>query len=843
MTFLNSIMLFGLFAVAVPVIIHLLNRTKSTTVYWGAMQFLVASMTTRRRRVVVEEILLLVLRCLIVLAVPLALARPFLQGGLVPFAGLVVTLVAGVLLLVGGTVAWTHSKAWKWSLAAGIALVALIVVTLYSWRKSEGNWFGGGVNQDIAVIIDGSASMELSNDGRGNFDRALDSARIIISSAKKGDAVSLVVGAASPVVLVGKPTSDRRELEAALSDKACRLSGGIMSVPETVKAALETLQAGQNPARKIVIITDCQGYGWFAKSDQRWRLAVEKMRKRLPAPEVICLRLPIPKTFRNVTVEDITPSRSVIGTDRPVRIDVKISNNGSLPVKPLQIGLFIDDLQVGRETPSRDIVPGSADMVSFVCKFDSPGRHRLQAKAFCEDNLGSDNQLEKVLDIQASLPVLVVDGDPARAERLNATGLAALALNPAGTASGTEAGRGLFLVEPHVVSFPDLISIRDFDRYRAVILSDVSRLPAVVADRLATYVRGGGGLLVAAGGRTESAFYNDWRTSSGEMFMPAQLTGRKTGKDPGFHFQVKSMLHPALKLVAESEGSDIDSALVNMYWQTQVDANDSKVRTGGLLDSGDPWLIERQCGRGYVVLAATSFESTDSNLSSRRIFVPLLHELVYYLSASAPEGENIRSGTEFALELRDGRNGMTLNDRMVDDMRNGKVFPVEVLTPSNVRKPAQAGMSGACFAISYADTVEPGLYRLILPAGLVSAGSNKVHELPFAVLRQPEEAVMTELAEPDYLLLKKRMQLKVADTVEEAVSVMGASLPGRELWKFIVAAALLGLVAEVLLMRWIAVRRGRHESVQPVFGKVQDETAAAQSRAAAGGWHKEVKQR
>ena len=49
MMFRNLIMLAGLSALAVPIIIHLLNRRQAKLVDWGAMQFLLASLTTRKR--------------------------------------------------------------------------------------------------------------------------------------------------------------------------------------------------------------------------------------------------------------------------------------------------------------------------------------------------------------------------------------------------------------------------------------------------------------------------------------------------------------------------------------------------------------------------------------------------------------------------------------------------------------------------------------------------------------------------------------------------------------------------------------------------------------------------
>ena len=49
MTFLNSILLFGAAAAAIPIIIHILNRRRARVVDWGAMMFLAESVASRNR--------------------------------------------------------------------------------------------------------------------------------------------------------------------------------------------------------------------------------------------------------------------------------------------------------------------------------------------------------------------------------------------------------------------------------------------------------------------------------------------------------------------------------------------------------------------------------------------------------------------------------------------------------------------------------------------------------------------------------------------------------------------------------------------------------------------------
>src|ERR1700683_1027785 len=74
--FLVPLMLFGLAGVAIPPIIHLLNRRRFDVIDWGAMQFLQISETTRRR-LLIEEVLLMLLRMGLIGILVLGLAGPF----------------------------------------------------------------------------------------------------------------------------------------------------------------------------------------------------------------------------------------------------------------------------------------------------------------------------------------------------------------------------------------------------------------------------------------------------------------------------------------------------------------------------------------------------------------------------------------------------------------------------------------------------------------------------------------------------------------------------------------------------------------------------------------------
>ncbi|HRP64091.1 MAG TPA: BatA domain-containing protein, partial [Phycisphaerales bacterium] len=78
----------GAAAMAIPILIHLLSRQRRKPIEWAAMRFLLEAIRKHKRRLQLQQILLLATRCLIVLLLGAALARPILsQAGLLARGG------------------------------------------------------------------------------------------------------------------------------------------------------------------------------------------------------------------------------------------------------------------------------------------------------------------------------------------------------------------------------------------------------------------------------------------------------------------------------------------------------------------------------------------------------------------------------------------------------------------------------------------------------------------------------------------------------------------------------------------------------------------------------------
>ena len=84
-SFLNPFLLWGLAAIAAPIVIHLLLRQKPRSRPWAAMRWLQNALLAAQRKYKLTNLLLLIMRCLIIALLALAVARPHLghwsEGG------------------------------------------------------------------------------------------------------------------------------------------------------------------------------------------------------------------------------------------------------------------------------------------------------------------------------------------------------------------------------------------------------------------------------------------------------------------------------------------------------------------------------------------------------------------------------------------------------------------------------------------------------------------------------------------------------------------------------------------------------------------------------------------
>jgi hypothetical protein len=205
MNFLSPLFLAGLAALAIPVLIHLINREKKVVVQFPSLMFLHKIPYKSVRRQKIRHLLLLVLRCLALALFVAAFARPWFD-------------------------------------------------------RSHATGAGSASARSVVILVDRSYSM-----GYGNrWETALEKAREVVRAINPQDRATIVTFADEPSAAT-EPTSDRTRLENAL--RTTKLSSEGTRYAPAIKLATEIASGSNLPKKDVVLISDFQKAGWAKREE------------------------------------------------------------------------------------------------------------------------------------------------------------------------------------------------------------------------------------------------------------------------------------------------------------------------------------------------------------------------------------------------------------------------------------------------------------------------------------------------------------------------------------------------------------------------------------------------
>ena len=206
MAFLSPFLLLGLGAIAVPVLVHLIQRERKRVIEFPSLMFVqkIPYQSVRRRRI--RHWALLLMRAAAIALIVAAFARPFFPA------------------------------------SAAAALAAT------------------GGSREVVILLDQSASM-----GYGDrWQRAKDEAGRVVDSLGGGDKATLVLFGRNAEENI-RATSDRGRLQAALG--AAQLTAGGTRFGPALKLAESILTRSTLQRKEAVLISDFQKTGWTGSED------------------------------------------------------------------------------------------------------------------------------------------------------------------------------------------------------------------------------------------------------------------------------------------------------------------------------------------------------------------------------------------------------------------------------------------------------------------------------------------------------------------------------------------------------------------------------------------------
>lgn len=199
MSFLNPLFLVGLAAVALPIIVHLVRRTRARRVEFASLMFVrqIPQRTIRRRRL--HNLLLLALRSLAFLLLVLAFARPYFTG------------------------------------SAADEL--------------------GARNRATVILLDTSFSTRY----RGRFDQIKLRAKALVNEASSDEKLALVTFAQASEIQ-SRFTNDKAKLSALIDGTQPGFAA--TNYAQALQSADELMKEAGASERRVVLLSDFQATGW-----------------------------------------------------------------------------------------------------------------------------------------------------------------------------------------------------------------------------------------------------------------------------------------------------------------------------------------------------------------------------------------------------------------------------------------------------------------------------------------------------------------------------------------------------------------------------------------------------
>ncbi|HIL54515.1 MAG TPA: VWA domain-containing protein, partial [Verrucomicrobia bacterium] len=263
-----------------------LNRQKVKRTDWAAMQFLNRNVRVRSRQLRLKDIILLCLRCLAILLLVAALAKP-------------------------------------------------------SWRDGA-SWIPGETRAGVVIGIDASFSMEHGGENTTRFDRALNQVEVISEHIHPGDPVSVILLGGEDEVLIHNMAFDRERFNDLLQEAKATPAGlDLDGVPKRLKVLVEDMEALQ---KEVYFITDVQARDW-RRSSARFQEALADLRN-----DAEVFLVPLPGSPANLAVTDLDLVSGVLRKGTTARYHATVRNCGTEPVSNIEVQCRVEGVQIDTKT-------------------------------------------------------------------------------------------------------------------------------------------------------------------------------------------------------------------------------------------------------------------------------------------------------------------------------------------------------------------------------------------------------------------------------------------------------------------------------------------------------------
>lgn len=593
------------------------------------------------------------------------------------------------------------------------------------------------------ILIDNSFSMTLRDDQGTRFTQAKQAALDIVEMLEENDEAYIIPMTDPKAAINAQPTRNREVLRQLVNGLGLNFRRA--DLDDALRAAATVLDRSQNINRELYIITDAQQSNARGGTDSLKFFTGDTRIYLLPIGANHGL------AGSNLALDSIRVLTSLFERDRPVELRAWVRNYGQRDVENATVSLYIEGNRVAQS--GVEVKAGGNAVVELSAPPKRSGlvSGHIQVEG---DDFDSDNKRWFGFPVVERMRVAIV-GTPENTAPLG------LLFGLYGTTLTADRAAG--------------IGGLDLGAYSTIILADAPVTPAD-ARRLGQFVEEGGGVVIYAGPSTNRDAFN---TGLG-VSLGIGLGTPVTATDPSapLTFAAVEKEHPMFSGVFDpaNPGNMVESPELTTV--LPASGGETLIR----LTNGSAFMSEFRRGRGRVVYVGAPPSGAWGSLATRGIFVPIALRSALYVGATSDPFPQGTVGEAITVPLAAAQ----LPEQ------------VRVTGPNNLEQfvPVRKYPSGASIQVDNA--TEPGIYRvdaagkeLTLFAANMGSGESDLTPMTEEALQQ---AIGVRMTNPANL-----RQLQSSGSNFGAAII--ESRFGLELWKYMLALALLCAFAEMFVGR------------------------------------------
>lgn len=606
MGFLNAVLLLGAIAFLVPLVIHLLNRSRFQTVDWGAMHLLESVALQNAKKIQWQALLLLLVRCAIPILLALAMARPILDRFQIAASG-------------------------------GPSATALVIDDSYSMQAPAARSTDPASPETLWQIAQRSVKQVAEGLGRSDS-RHL---RPLRPSAEPQTMASHT----DPRPIVGQV-------------QRMAPNQGPIDPLAAMQQSLDLLEKSSQPVRRVVIWSDFQKQDWQAIGSDSMASVRQRAESMVVRPEFHWIPLSTATPVANLQVMFDTESTEVSLLGEPLELRVTVANQAAEPASQVPVRLQLDGMDMA--TKRIDVAASSSAQLAFAIAIDREGAHSVRVSVEDPSTIDQDDLDELPIEVLPTRRILLVDPNPQQRLLDSETGFLKLALEATLSDQANRESPAVTLVR----TSPDRLTPEVIRGADVMVLANVARLPDNLVEAITGRVEEGGRLCVFGGPQIDIGWYHQFfGIGSPAPLLPMRYGDWKTlSKDSANSQEQPQTIAPApysdptLTFFNQPEQGRLDQSTVRalrplLPWNepssTATNSTDRDPRSTGSVEAsgpgsvllklanGQPLLAVQPFGKGVVQQWAIGANELSSDLPVRPAFVPLMQRLLLWDAALA----------------------------------------------------------------------------------------------------------------------------------------------------------------------------------------------------------------